>query len=60
MLFALKSLFLNITDTTLLQIGKSGFLGIFGVLMYFALLAVMGEREILSFFFSKIRREEKK
>ena len=57
-LFTLKSVFLNITDSTLLQIGKSVAVGAVGVIIYFAILALLGEREILGFFFSKFRSGE--
>ena len=56
LLFAAKSLFLNITDPIVLQIGKSVILGILGVVSYFVLLAILKEREILGFVFSKFKR----
>ena len=57
LLFALRTVFLNVTDAAPIQIVKSVALGALGVLLYFALLALFGEREIVGFFFSKFKRE---
>lgn len=59
-LFAFRELFLNITDATVLQILKSVGLGAFGVLLYFAILRLFGEHEILDFFFSAFGRKKGK